>query len=45
MTENLKNSEVTTGLENAVFIPIPEKEAAKNIQTTTQLHSSHTLEK
>ena len=26
-----------------VFIPIPKKAMAKNIQTTTQLHSSHKL--
>ena len=25
------------------FIPIPKKDKAKNVQTTTQLHSSHTL--
>ena len=28
-----------------VFIPIPKKGNAKNAQTTTQLHSSHTLVK
>ena len=28
-----------------VFIPIPKKGNAKNVQPTTQLHSSHTLEK
>ena len=27
------------------FIPIPQKGNAKNVQTTTQLHSSHTLAK
>ena len=29
----------------SVFIPIPKKGNAKNAQTTTQLHSSHTLVK
>ena len=29
----------------SVFIPIPKKGYAKNAQTTTQLHSSHTLAK
>ena len=28
-----------------VFIPIPKKGNAKNVQTTTQLHSSHMLAK
>ena len=28
-----------------VFIPIPKKAMPKNFQTTTQLHSSHTLAK
>ena len=28
--------------KTSVFIPIPEKGNAKNAQTTTQLHSSHT---
>ena len=28
-----------------VFIPIPKKGNAKNVQTTSQLHSSHTLAK
>ena len=28
--------------KRSVFIPIPEKEIAKNAQTITQLHSSHT---
>ena len=31
--------------KRSVFILIPEKGNAKNAQTTTQLHSSHTLEK
>ena len=38
--ENLENSAVATGLERSVFISIP-----KNVQTTTQLHSSHMLGK
>ena len=29
----------------SVFIRIPKKGNAKNVQTTTQLHSSHTLAK
>ena len=29
----------------SVFIPIPKKGMPKNVQTTTQLHSSHTLVK
>ena len=31
--------------ERSVFIPIPRKAMPKNVQTTTQLHSSHTLAK
>ena len=31
--------------KRSVFIPIPKKGNAKNVQTTTQLHSSHMLEK
>ena len=31
--------------KRSVFIPIPKKGNAKNTQTTTQLHSSHTLVK
>ena len=31
--------------KRSVFIPIPRKAMAKNVQTTTQLHSSHTLGK
>ena len=42
---NLEHSAVATGLEKSVFIPIPKKAMPKNAQTTTQLHSSHTLEK
>ena len=31
--------------KRSVFIPIPKKGNAKNVQTTAQLHSSHTLAK
>ena len=31
--------------KRSVFIPISKKSNAKNAQTTTQLHSSHTLAK
>ena len=31
--------------KRSVFIPIPKKGNAKNVQTTAQLHSSHRLEK
>ena len=31
--------------KRSVFFPIPKKGNAKNAQTTTQLHSSHTLAK
>ena len=31
--------------KRSVFIPIPKKQMPKNAQTTTQLHSSHTLAK
>ena len=31
--------------KRSVFIPIPKKGKPKNAQTTTQLHSSHTLVK
>ena len=31
--------------KRSVFIPIPKKGNAKNVQTTTQLHSSHMLSK
>ena len=31
--------------KRSVFIPIPKKGNTKNAQTTTQLHSSHTLAK
>ena len=29
--------------KRSVFIPIPKKAMLKNVQTTTQLHSSHKL--
>ena len=31
--------------KRSVFIPIPKKSNAKNVQTTTQLHSSHMIAK
>ena len=31
--------------KRSVFIPIPRKAMPKDVQTTTQLHSSHTLAK
>ena len=31
--------------KRSVFIPIPKKAMPKNVQTTAQLHSSHTLAK
>ena len=31
--------------KSSVFIPVPKKAMPKNAQTTTQLHSSHTLVK
>ena len=31
--------------KRSVFIPVPKKGNAKNVQTTTQLHSSHKLAK
>ena len=45
MPANLENSAMAIRLEKSVFIPIPEKDSAKNAQTTAQLHSSHTLSK
>ena len=45
MPANLENSAVATGLKRSVFIPIPKKGNAKNVQTTAQSHSSHTLAK
>ena len=31
--------------KRSFFFPIPKKDNAKNVQTTAQLHSSHTLVK
>ena len=46
MAANLENSAVATGLEKVRFHSNHKKKAmAKNAQTTTQLHSSHTLVK
>ena len=45
MPANLENSAVATGLKRSVFIPISKKAMSKNVQTTTQLHSSHMLVK
>ena len=41
MPASLENSAVAKGLEKPVFITVP-KAMPKNVQTTTQLHSSHT---
>ena len=38
---NLENSAVATGLERSVFIPVPKKGTAKNLQTIAQLLISH----
>ena len=43
MPANLENSAVATGLEKVSFIPIQKKAMPKNVQATTELHSSHTL--
>ena len=45
MPANLENSAVATGLKRSVFIPVRKKGSAKNVPTTAQLHSSHTLAK
>ena len=45
MPANLENSAVATGLEKVSFHSNPKKGNAKNAQTTTQLHLSHTLVK
>ena len=44
MPANLENSAVATALEKVSFHSNP-KEGQKNVQTTTQLHSSHMLAK
>ena len=41
MPANLGNTAVATDWERSVFIPIPKKGNAKNVQTTTELHSPH----
>ena len=46
MPADLENSAVATGLEKVSFHSNPPKRAMpKNVQTTAQLHSSHTLAK
>ena len=46
MPANLENPAVATGLEKVSFHSNPkERQMPKNAQTTTQLHSSHTLVK
>ena len=45
MPANLENSAVATGLEKAVFIPIPKKGNAKECSNSAQFHSSLTLAK
>jgi len=44
MPENLENSAVATGLEKASFPKKSQRRAMpKNVQTSAELHSSHTL--
>ena len=43
MPANLENSAVATGLEKVFSFQSQRKTMAKNVQTTAQLHSSHTL--
>ena len=43
MSENLENSAVATGLKRSVFIQPQRRAMPKNVQTTPQLHSFHTL--
>ena len=43
MPTNLENSAVARGLEKSVFIPIPKKDNAKNVQTTAQSQLFHML--
>ena len=46
MPANLENSAVATGLEKVSFIFQSQRKAMpKNVQTTAQLHSFHTLAK
>ena len=43
MPANLENSAVATGLEKVSFDSNPQKAMPKNVQTTAQLNSPHTL--
>ena len=43
--QNWKTEQWPQDWKRSVFIPIPKKGNAKIVQTTTQLHSSHTLAK
>ena len=46
MPANLENSAMVTGLEKDwISFQPPKKAMPKNVQTTAQLHSSHTLVK
>ena len=45
MSANWKTQLWSQDWKKSVFIPIPKKGNAKEVQTTTQLHSSHTLAK
>ena len=45
MPANLENSVMATGLAKVSFHSNPRKTMPKNVQTTAQLHSSHTLAK
>ena len=46
MPANLENSAMAIGLEKVSFHSNPKERAMpKNVQTTTQLHSSHMLAK
>ena len=40
-----KTQQWPQNLKRSVFIPIPKKAMPKNVQTTSQLHSSHKLAK
>ena len=45
MPANLENSAVATGLEKLFSFQSQRKAMPKNVQTTTQMHSFHTLTK
>ena len=45
MLANLENTIVATGLEKVFSFQHQRKAMQKNAQTTTQLHSSHTVAK